>query len=164
MLFRSARTSQGGVAGSGGNGGGGNGSATGSGSSGTVNLGGGGGGGGTGNYIGGNGGSGVVIISYAAPQQFGGGVVTLVVGNVIHTFNTSGTLTPLSSLSADYLIVAGGGSGAGYVGAGGAGGLLSGSGLVIDTNSTYLVTVGAGASGPSANSVKEITEAIRLLV
>jgi hypothetical protein len=131
-----------GGAGGGGNGGGAN--------AGTVNTGGGGGGV---NGTGGTGGSGIVIISYPAPQQFGGGIVTTSGGNVIHTFTTSGTLSPLSTLSASYLIVAGGGAGGGYVaGGGGAGGLLSGSGVTIDTNSTYLVTVGAGAPAISGST------------
>ena len=150
-------------AGAGGTGGGGAGVTAGNGLAGTANLGGGGGGGGytsgsgSANF-GGNGGAGVVIISYPAPQQFGGGVVTTSGSNVIHTFNTSGTLTPLSSLTASYLIVAGGGgggsatSGTGGTGAGGAGGLLSGSGLTIDSNSIYVVTVGAGG-GVTSNAV-----------
>jgi len=109
-----------------------------------------------------NGGSGVVIISYVGAQQFGGGIVTSSGGYTIHTFNTSGTLSPLSSLTANYLIVAGGGSGADY-GGGGAGGLRSTvtntggggsleSALTIDTNSTYLVTVGAGGTGGSVGT------------
>lgn len=109
--------------------------------------------GGSGSAYGGKGGSGVVIISYAGAQQFGGGVVTSSGGYTIHTFNTSGTLAPLSSLSASYLIVAGGGGGGGNAGAGGgAGGLLSGSGVTIDTNSTYLVTVGTGGAGGAGAS------------
>jgi hypothetical protein len=144
---------EGGTNGTGGNGGGGAG-ASGNGNPGTANTGGGGGGGGhtsgsDGNsYLGGNGGSGVIIISYAGAQQFGGGIVTSVGGNTIHTFTTSGTLSPLNSLTASYLIVAGGGGG-GYRtgGGGGAGGLLTGSTLSIDTSSTYIVTVGAGGNG-----------------
>jgi hypothetical protein len=57
-------------------------------------------------------------------------------------------------LTASYLIVAGGGGGAtgnGGGGGGGAGGMVTGSGLVIDTNSNYLVTVGAGGAGVSAS-------------
>jgi hypothetical protein len=148
--------SSGSTAGTGGAGGGGNGVGSGSGNAGTANSGGGGGGASANN--GGKGGSGIVIISYPAPQQFGGGVVTTSGANVIHTFNTSGTLTPLSSLTASYLIVAGGGgggsatSGTGGTGAGGAGGLLSGSGLTIDSNSIYVVTVGAGG-GVASNAV-----------
>jgi hypothetical protein len=144
----------GGTAGSGGTGGGGNAGTNtgGNGNNGTANLGGGGGGAGSSssnvNYIGGQGGSGIVIVSYTGAQQFGGGVVTSAAGNTIHTFYTSGVLSPLSSLSASYLIVAGGGGGGSTTGGGGgAGGLLSGSGTVIDTNSTYVVTVGAGGNG-----------------
>jgi hypothetical protein len=128
----------------------------------TANTGGGGGGagydGGSNSAgSGGNGGSGVVIISYAGAQQFGGGVVTSSGGNTIHTFTTSGTLSPLSSLSASYLIVAGGGGGGGAAssgggGGGGAGGFLTGSGVTIDTNSTYLVTVGSGGTGGTGGS------------
>ena len=120
--------------------------------SGTANLGGGGGGGGDASTAsGGNGGSGVVIISYPSPQKFGGGIVTTSGSNTIHTFRTSGTLSPLSTLSASYLIVAGGGSGSGG-GGGGAGGMQTGSGVVIDTNSTYVITVGAGGASTLANN------------
>jgi hypothetical protein len=142
-----------GVFSAGGLGGGGAGGNASAGISGTASSGGGGGGasltsGGGAAYRGGNGGSGVVIISYAGAQQFGGGVVTSSGGNTIHTFTTSGTLSPLSSLTASYLIVAGGGGGGMHsAGGGGAGGLLSGSGMTIDTNSTYLVTVGSGGTG-----------------
>jgi len=140
--------------GTGGSGGGGNGgstaSATGNGNPGTANLGGGGGGGdGAGTTRnGGQGGSGVVIISYVGAQQFGGGIVTSSGSSTIHTFTTSGTLSPLSSLTVSTLVVAGGGGGgAGNGGAGGAGGYRTGSGITIDTNSIYLVTVGAGGNG-----------------
>jgi hypothetical protein len=138
----------------GGTGGGGIGGSTSSvvGGNGTANLGAGGGGGGsTSSAVGGNGGSGVVIISYPSPQKFGGGIVTESGGNTIHTFQTSGTLSPLSSLTASYLIVAGGAGTCGRGGAG-AGGLLSGSSLTIDTNSIYLVTVGAGGTGTAGGS------------
>jgi hypothetical protein len=143
-------------AGTGGAGGGGAGSSSSSGATpGTANLGGGGGGGSNqaapGAY-GANGGSGVVIISYLAPQRFGGGIVTTSGGNIIHTFTTSGTLVPAAPITASYLIVAGGGSGGNgnasirVYGGGGAGGMLTGSGLTLDPNSSYLVTVGAGAA------------------
>jgi len=144
----------------GGSGGGGQGGSNGAaGVSGTANLGGGGGGGGGGSSpptAAGAGGAGVVIISYVGAQQFGGGVVTSSGGNTIHTFTTSGTLSPLNSLTASYLIVAGGGGGSsssGGGGGGGAGGLLSGSSLTIDTNSIYAVTVGAGGAGGLASIV-----------
>jgi hypothetical protein len=149
-----------GVGGAGGLGGGGTGGGSGGNStSGTANLGGGGGGAEYSQTSGSSGGSGVVIISYVGAQQFGGGVVTSSGGSTIHTFNTSGTLSPLSSLTANFLVVAGGGGGGGaYGGGGGAGGLRSSvtntggggsleSTLTIDTNSIYLVTVGAGGVG-----------------
>lgn len=119
---------------------------------GTANLGGGGGGAGdVTTFNGASGGSGVVIISYPSPQKFGGGIVTTSGANTIHTFQTSGTLAPLSSLTASYLIVAGGGSGGGQIGGGGgAGGYLSGSGVTIDTNSIYVVSVGSGGTGTAA--------------
>jgi len=142
------------TAGTGGSGGGGAGANNSNNpTAGTANLGGGGGGvgGGGASVVGANGGSGVVIISYPSPQKFGGGVVTSSGGNTIHTFTTSGTLSPLSSLTASALIVAGGGGGSG-LGGGGAGGLQSITGQTIDTNSVYVVTVGAGGAGSPAGS------------
>jgi hypothetical protein len=145
-----ARTGgSGGAGGSGGGGAGSTGAGT-TGAAGTANLGGGGGGGGSGSGTnfggGGQGGSGIVIISYVGAQQFGGGIVTSSGGSTIHTFTTSGTLSPLSSLTASSLVVAGGGGGAALGGGGGAGGYRTGSGITLDTNSTYLVTVGAGGT------------------
>jgi len=140
--------------GGGGNGGTGNNPGGAAGGNGTANTGGGGGGNMAGNTGGGAGGSGIVIISYTGAQQFGGGVITTDGTNTIHTFTTSGVLSPISSLSASYLIVAGGGGGGSQGGGGGAGGLLSGSGVTIDTNSTYLVTVGSGGAGaPSGGAL-----------
>jgi hypothetical protein len=142
--------------GTGGSGGGGNGdSGVTAGTPGTANLGGGGGGSSVNRYLNGGqpGGSGVVIISYPAPQRFGGGIVSASGANIIHTFNTSGTLSPINSLTASYLVVAGGGGGASASGAGGgAGGLLSGSGLTLDTNSIYAITVGAGGAATGTSS------------
>jgi len=127
------------------------------GTSGTANTGGGSGGSsnyGTTGVTSANGGSGVVIISYPSPQKFGGGIVTVSGGNTIHTFTTSGTLSPLNSLTASSLVVAGGGGGGKRIaGGGGAGGYRTGSGITLDTNSTYLVTVGAGGAGGAVYTV-----------
>ena len=150
--------------GAGGLGGGGGAGSSSAGTAGTANTGGGGGGGGFSTNISGAGGSGVVIISYLGAQQFGGGVVTSSGGYTIHTFNTSGTLSPLSSLSASYLVVAGGGGAGGSGGGGGAGGYRTSAGtsgggasaestLTIDTNSIYLVTVGAGGAPGATTGV-----------
>jgi len=83
--------------GTGGAGGGGNGGkgASSNGTAATANTGGGGGGGGQ-DGTGGAGGSGIVIISYpGSTQQMAGGTVTVAGGNVIHTFTSSGYLTPI---------------------------------------------------------------------
>ena len=140
-----------GSGGAGGSGGGGAGSASTTGTAGTVNLGGGGGGGGD-SQTGGAGGSGVVIISYtSATPKFVGGTLTTSGGNQIHTFTSSGTLSPLTPVTASYLIVAGGGGG-GYGsggGGGGAGGLLTSS-TTIYSGATYVVTIGAGGAGATS--------------
>jgi len=74
-----------------------------------------------------------------------------------HTFPFSGTFTPTQALTADYLVIAGGGSGSGVNGGGGAGGLRStvgatGGGGSLEsalslTAQAYTVTVGAGGAG-----------------
>ena len=142
-------TSSGGTGG----GGGGTGNTT-AGTAGTVNLGGGGGGGGStagvGNGAGGAGGSGIVIISYAsASPKFVGGTLTTSGGNQIHTFTSSGTLSPLTPVTASYLVVAGGGGGA--LGGGGAGGYQTSS-TTLYSSGTYVVTVGAGGTAGTVTS------------
>jgi len=82
--------------GAGGSGGGG----AGGGNNGTANTGGGGGGGN--NSTGGTGGSGIVIVSYAGSAVFTGGTVTSSGGNTIHTFTSSGTLSPIYGIANDY--------------------------------------------------------------
>ena len=146
----------GGTAGTGGTGGGGNGNSSGAGTAGTANLGGGGGGGSNGSNAGGQGGSGVVIISYtSATPKFVGGTLTTSGGNQIHTFTSSGTLSPLTPITASYLVVAGGGAGgsrtASSGGGGGAGGLLTSS-TTLYSGATYIVTVGAGGAS-AANTI-----------
>jgi hypothetical protein len=66
------------------------------GSNATPNTGGGGGGSGSssaGPSYGGNGGSGVILITYPGTQRGTGGVVTTSNGYTIHTFLSSGTYT-----------------------------------------------------------------------
>jgi hypothetical protein len=153
-------------AGSGGTGGGGAGKkGLTTGDAGTANTGGGGGGSGTtdGNNggNGGAGGSGVVIISYtSATPRFVGGTLTTSGGNQIHTFTSSGTLSPLTPVTASYLVVAGGGGAgtgnvsglpAGAGGGGGAGGLLTSS-TTLYSGATYVVTVGAGGAAGTLSS------------
>lgn len=85
----------GGGGGAGGTGGGGAGgsSPSGAGVHATANTGGGGGGAGSGTNIGGNGGSGIVIIRYLGTQKATGGTITSSGGYTIHTFTSSGTFT-----------------------------------------------------------------------
>ena len=141
---------EGGTRGTGTGGGGNGGNSSNNCTSGTANTGGGGGG------IGGNqpssstfgaGGSGVVIISYtSATPRFVGGTLTTSGGNQIHTFTSSGTLSPLTPVTASYLVVAGGGGcNNDSSGGGGAGGLLTSS-TTLYSGATYIVTVGAGGA------------------
>ena len=82
-----------------------------------------------------------------------------------HTFLSSGTFTPTEALTADYLVVAGGGGagGSGVSGGGGAGGLRSTvtatggggsleSALSLTASTAYTVTVGAGGAAGATNT------------
>jgi hypothetical protein len=70
-----------------------------------------------------------------------------------HVFGSTGTFTPLASLTADLLVVAGGGGGAGGGGAGGgAGGLLAYSSQSL-TATGYTCTVGGGGTGGQSTGV-----------
>ena len=80
-------------------------------------------------------------------------------GNVIHTFTSSGTFTPLQSLTCDYLVIAGGGGGGSESGGGGGaggyrttvgtsgGGAAAESALACASGVGLTVTVGAGGAG-----------------
>lgn len=82
-----------------------------------------------------------------APKASGGNIIDYDGTYWIHTFLTSGTFTPSTSLSCDYLVVAGGGAGGGgYGSGGGAGGYRTGSSLSVAATS-YAITVGAGGTG-----------------
>jgi hypothetical protein len=85
-----------------------------------------------------------------APKASGGNITTD--GTYwIHTFLTSGTFTPATNLTCDYLVVAGGGSGGGAAaGGGGAGGFRTASSAVTATS--YTVTVGAGGASVTNSS------------
>ena len=121
--------------GSGGSGGGGTGGTTsGGGGSGTSNTGSGGGGQWEVGPMGGNGGSGLVMVRYPILNLGGtakatGGSITFYNGKTIHTFTASGTFTNTSGspLTVDHVVVAGGGSGGGRAhGGGGCAGEVSG--------------------------------------
>jgi hypothetical protein len=102
----------------------------------------------------------------AGPKASGGDIITNDGTYWIHQFLNSGTFTPSSTLSCDYLVVAGGaGGGAGQTGnslagGGGAGGLRStvtatGGGGSLETalsltgGTSYTVTIGAGGTATS---------------
>jgi len=90
-----------------------------------------------------------------APKASGGNIIDFDGTYWIHTFNTSGTFTPQTSLSCDYLVVAGGGGGgAGNGGGGGgAGGLLTSTGFSVSSAATVTIGAGGAVSTDGNNSV-----------
>jgi hypothetical protein len=111
---------------------------------------------------------GVSNVPAAGNAKATGGIITYDDTYVYHTFPWSGTFTPLTSLTADYLVVAGGGGAGGAQatdvgsGGGGAGGLrctigATGGGGTLEsalslTATAYTVTVGAGGAGGTNTS------------
>ena len=93
-----------------------------------------------------------------APYATGGDTIMTDGTYWYHTFVSSGTFTPQKEITCDYLVVAGGGGGnVDSSGGGGAGGLRSTvtatggggsleSALVLDLDTPYTVTVGAGGA------------------
>ena len=78
-----------------------------------------------------------------------GGVVAIVGGNCVNTFNTSGTFTPTAAIPVvSVLVVAGGGGGA--TGGGGGGGVIYNSSFNVST-SPITVTIGAGGAAGQYN-------------
>ena len=109
---------------------------------------------------------GIASVPQGTAKATGGTITYDSYGNVIHTFTSSGTFTPSQALSVDYLVLAGGGSGAAFSsfnsgGGGGAGGLqcsvtATGGGgslpsTLAVTAQAYAVTVGAGGSGSNGS-------------
>jgi hypothetical protein len=83
-----------------------------------------------------------------APKATGGDIIDYDGTYWIHTFLSSGTFTPATALSCDYLVVAGGGGGGVSAGGGGgAGGAKTASGFAVTAGSPITVTVGAGGAG-----------------
>jgi len=140
---------------------------------GRMNTGSGGGGGGwtssTSTTKGGDGGPGIAIIripsSYISSATYtsnGLGITTTgspnIVysgNNIIYSFVNSGTIgftiLPQLTTTMELLAVGGGGQGGwGWGGGGGAGGLIALSGVPIQTNTPYTITIGAGGTGGSA--------------
>jgi len=84
----------------------------------------------------------------SAPRATGGNIVATDGSYWYHAFLTSGTFTPQTNLTCEYLVV-GGGGGASRYGGGGAGGYRTSSGSL--TASNYSVTIGAGGATNHAN-------------
>jgi hypothetical protein len=81
-----------------------------------------------------------------APVLITGGTLTSDATYYYRTFTSTGNLTVLGNLTADVLVIAGGGAGAyGYAGGGGAGGLLYFPATALTTGS-YTATIGAGGT------------------
>lgn len=79
-----------------------------------------------------------------SPYAEGGDKVYSTGTHWVHEFYYSGTFVPRQNLTADYLVVAGGGAG-GHAGGGGAGGFRTLTSQSL-TSQSYAVTVGAGGS------------------
>ena len=78
----------------------------------------------------------------------------------VHKYLTSGTFTTALSKLIDFLVVAGGGGGAGQMGAGGgAGGFRTGTGYSI-VGGAHTITVGAGGAGGESGNVDGADEGV----
>lgn len=97
----------------------------------------------------------------SAPKASGGNIITTDGTYWYHAFTSTGSFTPMTNLSCDYLVVGGGGGGT--YGGGGAGGLKSSEGnggggaylyspLSLNSNQSYTATVGAGGSAGTNTS------------
>jgi hypothetical protein len=96
-----------------------------------------------------------------SPKALGGDIITTNGTYWFHAFTSTGSFTPMTDLSCDYLVVGGGGGGT--YGGGGAGGLKSNFGnggggsylysaLSLNRNQSYTATVGAGGSAGTNTS------------
>ena len=77
-----------------------------------------------------------------------GGTISLSGGYFYHTFTSSGTFAPTTTLSCDYVVVGGGGGG--WVGGGGGGNVITGSDTMNTSGKT--VTIGSGGAGGRGSS------------
>ena len=90
-----------------------------------------------------------------APAATGGDSIVFDGTYWYHVFTSTGTFTPKKALTADCLVIAGGGAGSGTWGAGGgAGGLQYTSSVSFTSGTNYTTTVGGGASYASQSTVQ----------
>jgi hypothetical protein len=124
------------------------------GQSGDPDSGGGGGASGGTNGIIGSGGSGIVIIRYPIftdpITSATGGTISNAGGYCVHTFTTSQEFRPGGSGMVEYLVVGGGGGGGLTYAGGGAGGVRTGSMVVLPE--VYPITIGNGGAGPTTSA------------
>jgi hypothetical protein len=93
-----------------------------------------------------------------APKATGGNIVANDGTYWYHAFLSSGTFTPQTPLTCDYLVVAGGG--AGGEGGGGAGGLRNATSQSLASSVNYVITVGAGGVGASNTTYSVVTPGV----
>jgi hypothetical protein len=92
-------------------------------------------------------------IKSGGPKAFGGDFSTTDGNYWYHVFTSTGTFVPIKALSADVLVVAGGGSqGAFYGAGGGAGGLRGLTSQSFASGTSYTCTVGAGGASTGNNT------------
>jgi hypothetical protein len=91
-----------------------------------------------------------VTSAATAAKATGGNFITTDGTYFYHTFTSSGTFTPTQSLTADTLVIAGGG-GSGRTGGGGGAGGLRGLTSQSMTATAYTITVGAGGVGATSD-------------
>jgi hypothetical protein len=91
-------------------------------------------------------------IKSGAPSALGGDIVATDGTYWYHAFLSTGSFTPLKTLTADCLLV-GGGAGGGYSqgGGGGAGGFVTASNQTFSTGIAYTATVGSGGAGATSS-------------
>jgi len=87
-----------------------------------------------------------------APKATGGNIVANDGTYWYHAFLTSGNFVPQTSITCDYLVVAGGGSGGYRIGGGGGAGGFRASATNALTATNYAVIVGAGGASTGLNS------------
>jgi hypothetical protein len=90
-----------------------------------------------------------IQVGNAAQKAQGGNIVVSDGTYMYHAFTSSGAFIPDSALTADVLVIAGGGGAGGTYGqgGGGAGGLVYSASQSFTASATYAVSVGAGGNG-----------------
>lgn len=90
-----------------------------------------------------------IQVGQASQKAQGGNIVTTDGTYMYHAFTSSGSFIPSQALTADVLVIAGGGGAGGTYGqgGGGAGGLVYSASQSLAASKSYVVSVGAGGNG-----------------